>query len=80
MMGVKDGFVKLFARNLSGTVVGGVVVAPKASELIYPIAIAVERRLTVDQLARVFTAYPSLTGAITDAARAMHGVEQRGEE
>jgi len=80
MMGVKDGFVKLFARNLSGTVVGGVVVAPKASELIYPIAIAVERRLTVDQLARVFTAYPSLTGAITDAARAMHGVEQRGDE
>ena len=25
-------------------------------------------------------AYPSLTGAITDAARAMHGVEQRGDE
>lgn len=74
MMGVRDGFVKLFARNLSGTVVGGVIVAPKASELIFPIAMAVERRLTVDQVARVFTAYPSLTGSITDAARSMHGV------
>lgn len=75
MMGVKDGFVKLIAREGSGTVVGGVVVAPRASELIYPIAIAVERRLTVDQVSRVFAVYPSLSGSITDAARAMHVVD-----
>ena len=56
------------------TVVGGVIVAPRASELIYPIAIAIERRLTVDQVARVFAAYPSLTTSITDATRAMHGI------
>jgi dihydrolipoamide dehydrogenase len=72
MMGIKDGFVKLFARTGSGTVIGGVVVAPKASELIATIALAVEHRLTVDQLARAFSVYPSLTGSITDAARAMH--------
>ena len=36
-----DGFVKLFARNGSGIVIGGVVVAPRASELIFPIALAV---------------------------------------
>jgi dihydrolipoamide dehydrogenase len=72
MMGIKDGFVKLFARTGSGTVIGGVVVGPKASDLILPIALAVEHRLTVDQLARAFSVYPSLSGAITDAARAMH--------
>jgi dihydrolipoamide dehydrogenase len=72
MMGIKDGFVKLFARTGSGTVIGGVIVAPHASELILPIAIAVEHRLTVDQLARAFSVYPSLTSSITDAARAMH--------
>jgi pyruvate/2-oxoglutarate dehydrogenase complex dihydrolipoamide dehydrogenase (E3) component len=72
MMGVKDGFVKLFARTGSGTVIGGVIVAPRASELILPIALAVEHRLNVDQLARAFSVYPSLTGSITDAARAMH--------
>lgn len=72
MMGIRDGFVKLFARTGSGTVIGGVVVAPKASELILPIALAVEHRLTVDQLARAFSVYPSLSGSITDAARAMH--------
>ncbi|MET0304305.1 MAG: NAD(P)H-quinone dehydrogenase [Microbacteriaceae bacterium] len=72
MMGIKEGFVKLFARTGSGTVIGGVVVAPKASELVLPIALAVEHRLTVDQLARAFSVYPSLSGSITDAARAMH--------
>jgi pyruvate/2-oxoglutarate dehydrogenase complex dihydrolipoamide dehydrogenase (E3) component len=75
MMGVKYGFVKLFARTGSGTVIGGVIVAPKASDLILPIALAVEHRLTVDQLARALSVYPSLSGGITDAARAMHIVK-----
>ncbi|MER7445693.1 MULTISPECIES: NAD(P)H-quinone dehydrogenase [Microbacterium] len=77
MMGIKDGFVKLIARKGSGTVIGGVIVAPKASELIYPIAVAVERRLTVDQVSRVFAAYPSLSSSITDASRAMHLVNAK---
>jgi len=76
MMGVRDGFVKLIARQGSGTVIGGVIVAPRASELIYPIAMAVERRLTVDQVSRVFAVYPSLSGSITDSARAMHIVDR----
>ena len=71
MQGVEDGFIKLMASS-GGTVIGGVVVGPKASELIYPIAIAVENRLTVDDLARTFTVYPSLSGSIIEAARALH--------
>jgi len=80
MMGIKDGFVKIIAREGSGTVIGGVIVGPRASDMIYPIAIAVERRLTVDQVSRVFTVYPSLSGSITDAMRAMHVVERAGED
>lgn len=72
MLGIKDGFVKLMASVSSGTVIGGVVVSPKASELILPIALAIEHRLTVDELAEAFSVYPSLSGSITDAARAMH--------
>ena len=72
MQGVTDGFIKLIAAKMSGTVIGGVVVGPRASELILPIALAVEHRLTVDQLARAYSVYPSLSGGITDAARAMH--------
>jgi len=71
VQGINDGFIKLIASS-GGTVIGGVVVAPKASELIYPIAIAVENRLTVDQVARTFAVYPSISTSITDAARALH--------
>jgi pyruvate/2-oxoglutarate dehydrogenase complex dihydrolipoamide dehydrogenase (E3) component len=72
MMGIREGFVKLFASSGSGAIIGGVVVAPKASELIFSLALAVEHRLTVDQFAEAFPVYPSLTGSLTDAARAMH--------
>lgn len=75
MMGVTEGFVKLFARSDSGTIIGGVIVAPKASELIYAIAQAVTNRRTVDQLAQTFPVYPSLMGSVADAARAMHIVQ-----
>ncbi|AXO33159.1 NAD(P)H-quinone dehydrogenase [Micromonospora chalcea] len=64
-----DGFVKLFCRPASGQVIGGVVVAPKASELILPITMAVENNLTVNELAHTITIYPSLSGSITEAAR-----------
>jgi len=72
MQNVKDGFVKLFARTGSGTVIGGVIVAPRASELIFPLALAVEHRMTVDEVARAYAVFPSVSGAVTDAARAMH--------
>ena len=69
MQGFRDGFVKLFARRSSGIVLGGVVVAPRASELILAISLAVERSLTVDQVAQTFAVYPSLSGSLTEAAR-----------
>jgi len=72
MQGIEEGFIKLYASVGSGTVIGGVVVAPTASDLIYPIAVAIENRLTVDQLARTYTVYPSLSGAIAEAASALH--------
>ncbi|HCT76592.1 MAG TPA: NAD(P)H-quinone dehydrogenase [Micromonosporaceae bacterium] len=69
MMGLDDGFIKLFCRPASGIIVGGVVVAPRASELIMPITVAVESHLTVNQLAHTITIYPSLSGSIAEAAR-----------
>ncbi|SDQ11564.1 dihydrolipoamide dehydrogenase [Quadrisphaera sp. DSM 44207] len=72
MQGIHDGFVKLFCRTGSGTVIGGVVVAPRASELIFPVALAVEHRLTVDQVAQAYSVYPSLSGSLTEAARRLH--------
>jgi pyruvate/2-oxoglutarate dehydrogenase complex dihydrolipoamide dehydrogenase (E3) component len=73
MQGSRDGFVKLICRSVTGIVIGGVVVAPRASELIFPVAIAVAQRLTVDQVSESFTVYPSLTGSIAEVARRLHG-------
>jgi dihydrolipoamide dehydrogenase len=72
MQGVRDGFVKLFCRPGTGIVVGGVVVGPRASELIHPVAIAVAENLTADQLAQAFTVYPSMSGSVAEAARRLH--------
>jgi pyruvate/2-oxoglutarate dehydrogenase complex dihydrolipoamide dehydrogenase (E3) component len=69
MQGFRDGFVKLIARRSSGTVLGGVIVAPRASELILGVSLAVERHLSVDHLAHTFAVYPSLSGSLTEAAR-----------
>jgi pyruvate/2-oxoglutarate dehydrogenase complex dihydrolipoamide dehydrogenase (E3) component len=72
MQGVHDGFVKLYSRKSTGTVLGGVVVSPRASELIHSVSLAVSMHLTVDQVADAFTVYPSLSGSVAEAARRLH--------
>ncbi len=75
MLGLTDGFVKIFCRPGTGTVLGGVVVAPNASELVMSLSLAVQHGLTVDQVAHTFTIYPSLSGSLAEAARQLmlHG-------
>src|ERR1044072_39199 len=79
MQDIRDGFVKIFCRPGNGIVVGGVVVAPRASELIHPIALAVDNNLTVEQIANTFTVYPSLSGSIAEVARQLHTRKTAGE-
>jgi len=67
-----DGFVKIFCRKSSRIVAGAVVVSPNASELIHPLTLAIQQRLTVDELASTFTVFPSLSGSIAEAARRLH--------
>lgn len=72
MQGIHDGFVKIFCRSGTRIVVGGVVVAPHASELVHALTLAVDQHLTADELAATFTVYPSLSGSIAEAARQLH--------
>jgi len=72
MQGIHDGFVKLYSRKSTGTVLGGVIVSPRASELIHVVALAVSMQLTVDQVSDAFTVYPSLSGSVAEAARRLH--------
>jgi dihydrolipoamide dehydrogenase len=72
MQGIHDGFVKLYSRKSTGTVLGGVIVSPRASELIHVMSLAVSMHLTVDQVSDAFTVYPSLSGSVAEAARRLH--------
>ena len=72
MQEIDDGFVKIICRRGTRIVAGAVVVGPHASELIHALTLAVDQRLTVDQLALTFTVYPSLSGSIAEAARRLH--------
>ena len=75
MQGLHDGFVKLYSRKSTGTVLGGVIVSPQASELVHVVSLAVSMNLTVDQVADGFTVYPSLSGSVAEAARRLHSSE-----
>lgn len=68
-----DGFVKVLCLPGSGTVIGGTIVAPHASDLVLPLSVAVHARLNVSQLAQAFSIYPSLGGSVQEAARRLMG-------
>ncbi len=72
MQGFTDGFVKLFCLPTTGIIIGGVVVAPRASELIHAVSVAVSQRVTVDDFSHAFTVYPSMSGSLAEAARRLH--------
>ena len=71
MQGASEGFVKIISSP-SGVVLGGVIVGPHASDLIFPLTMAVRRRMTVDALASASTTYPSISGTISEVARILH--------
>jgi pyruvate/2-oxoglutarate dehydrogenase complex dihydrolipoamide dehydrogenase (E3) component len=73
MSNLDDGFVKLLARPGSGTIVGGVVVAGYASDLIAPVSLACFNRITANQLSQAFQVYPSFAGSIQECARLLAG-------
>lgn len=71
MQGTDVGFVKLYARKMTGIIVGAVVVAPNASELVFPLTMAIQRGLTVADVAATIGVYPSLSGSVAEAARGL---------
>ncbi|WP_062519825.1 NAD(P)H-quinone dehydrogenase [Demequina silvatica] len=74
MLGIDEGFVKIFGHTVTGQVFGAVLVGARAGEHIFPLSLAVAKHLTVDDVAGAFTVYPSLSGTVSEAARRLHGM------
>jgi dihydrolipoyl dehydrogenase len=73
-----DGFVKVIGDADSGRLIGMHIVGPHASELIGEGVMAIEKKMTLEELARASHAHPTLTEAIKDATlaalkRPIHG-------
>ncbi len=67
-LGNSRGFVKLITEADTGVIIGGSIVGPGATDLIGEITLAVQHRLTAEQVARTIHAHPTLPEAIFEAA------------
>jgi len=66
------GTVKILADE-NGVIVGASIIGPQASSLIHELTVAVEKRLTAEDLARTVHAHPTLAETIMEAAHGING-------
>ena len=81
-MGEELGLVKVLAREPSKEVIGVHVLGSHASSLIHEAALAVEHKLTVNDIARTIHAHPTISEAFLEAVlglddRAIHAAPRR---
>ncbi len=62
--GVQRGFISVHAMRLSGRIVSATVVGPNASDLITPLTMAVDRKISLLRLSRLVYAYPTFAAII----------------
>lgn len=76
-IGESEGIVKIIGEKRTGCVIGLHIIGPEASELIGQGVLAIVKRATVEEVARICVAHPTLSEAIKEAAldalgRALH--------
>ena len=72
-MNQADGEVKLVARKSTNEVIGGQIVGPDASVLIVEVALAIEKHLSIRDIADTIHTHPTLPEATMGAAKAALG-------
>jgi dihydrolipoamide dehydrogenase len=71
--GETTGFVKLIANASTGLLVGGHMVGPEVSELLPELTLAVEAKLTIDDLIHNVHAHPTLSESLQEALHGLAG-------
>ena len=64
-----DGFVKLLAKPDDGRVLGGAAFGDRAAEVLAPVALAVAKGLSIEDLSETFGAHPTLSELVGIALR-----------
>lgn len=63
-----EGFARLVIDEKTGVILGADIVGPDASELIHELCIAIERKLTVEDIVRTVHTHPTLSEIVAKAA------------
>ena len=72
--GETGGFVKVVTDAGDGSVIGGVVVGPRASELVHEVTLAIEGGLSGELVAETIHAHPTLSEAVCEAFESVDGL------
>jgi pyruvate/2-oxoglutarate dehydrogenase complex dihydrolipoamide dehydrogenase (E3) component len=80
IMEAKAGFVKLLAEPISGEIIGGCCVGPMGGELIHEIIAAMNKRMTVQELAAMPHYHPTLAEIWTYPAEELAAKVAAGQE
>lgn len=68
-----DGFVKILAAPETGEILGAHIVGAEATELVHELLLARQAELLPEDVASVIHAHPTLSEAVMEAARSVHG-------
>ncbi len=71
-LGEGEGFVKLLAAP-DGTLLGAHIIGPHATEMIAPVALAMQAGLGAEEVADAVQAHPTMAEAVVEAAAAIFG-------
>ncbi len=63
------GFVEISYRQEDGRLTGGLAVGPHAADVLAPVVVALQMKATVDQLASIYVAHPTISELAFLAAR-----------
>jgi dihydrolipoamide dehydrogenase len=72
-LGQSEGFVKVIADSGSGKILGAHIIGPRATDLIAEATLAIQNKLTMEQLDLTIHAHPTLPESLMEAALAAQG-------
>ena len=69
-MGEEEGFIKVLNEKETGIIIGVHIIGPHASDLIQEGVLAVQNKMTVEEISKTIHAHPTLSEAFVEAALA----------
>ncbi len=72
--GENNGFVKIISDYLTGAVLGGQIIGPRATELISEITLAISSELTIEELGGSIHPHPTISESIMESVHDIEGL------